>query len=184
MIKQELFQKMAFTRAGQKREPLFVAEVDDKYILAAYQGSLSKYDILIKYRQSEHGKWSRIRTPKHIHWAVDILIKMHGDKDGTKAFLEFLINKWASIRGIKSDKERNAILNLEFLLEENREAIITYRSLGHKGEYSVKFLILLAQLLMIQEKTNLESAYMFKNLMDALKRGNDIFQIVSIATHH
>jgi hypothetical protein len=40
-----------------------------------------------------------------------------------------------------------------------------------------------AKILMVQEKTNMEEAYMFKNLLDALKEGNDIFRIVSIATH-
>jgi hypothetical protein len=47
-----------------------------------------------------------------------------------------------------------------------------------------KFLILLAKLLMIQEKTNLETAYMFRKLLEALKAGDDIFKIVSIATHN
>jgi len=36
---------------------------------------------------------------------------------------------------------------------------------------------------MIQEKTNRADAYMFKNLLEALKKGEDIFSIVSIATH-
>jgi len=29
----------------------------------------------------------------------------------------------------------------------------------------------------------MESAFMFKNLLDALRAGRDIFKIVSIATH-
>jgi len=41
----------------------------------------------------------------------------------------------------------------------------------------------LAKLLMLQEKTNLETAYMFKKLLKALKSGEDIFKIVSIASH-
>ena len=64
--------------------PLFAERVNGKYILAAYQGSLSEYDILIKYRQLENGRWSNIRTPKHIHWAVDILIKMKQEPEKTK----------------------------------------------------------------------------------------------------
>jgi len=35
----------------------------------------------------------------------------------------------------------------------------------------------------IQEKTNMPEAYMFKKLLEALKKGEDIFSIVSIATH-
>ncbi|GAB4291794.1 MAG: hypothetical protein Kow0090_05440 [Myxococcota bacterium] len=64
-----------------------------------------------------------------------------------------------------------------------QERIEEYENLSGKGEYSVKFLILLAKLLMIQKKTNLETAYMFKELLEALREGKDIFSIVSIATH-
>jgi hypothetical protein len=64
----------------------------------------------------------------------------------------------------------------------NQEAR-NYESLADKGEYSIKFLILIARLLMIQEKTNMETAFMFKKLLDALRAGQDIFKIVSIATH-
>lgn len=37
---------------------------------------------------------------------------------------------------------------------------------------------------MIQEKTNRNDAYMFKNLLLALLEQNDLFKIISIATHH
>ena len=57
--------------------------VNGEYILGLYQGSFSEFDILIKYRQLENGKWSRPRTPKHIHWAVDILIKHYSEPHET-----------------------------------------------------------------------------------------------------
>jgi len=37
-------------------------------------------------------------------------------------------------------------------------------------------------MLMLQEKTNRPDAYMFKNLLDALLEGEDIFRIVSTAS--
>ncbi len=175
---------MDFKRDGKVHMPLFVAQVNGRFIIGVYQGSLSKYDILIKYRQKEKGKWSNIRTPKHIHWAVDILIKMHADQENTKRFLDFLIQTWSQIKPLKSDEERKKILSIDNLLEENKKEILEYEELGKKGEYSIKFLILLAKLLMIQEKTNLETAYMFKKLLEALKSGDNIFKIVSIATHN
>lgn len=176
--------KMTFNKGGILHSPIFIQQINGRFIIAVYQGSLSQYDILIKYRQKEKGKWSNIRTPKHIHWAVDILIKMHADRECTKRFMDFLIQMWDKIKPIKSEVEREQILSLESLLEENRKEISEYEELGKKGEYSIKFLILLAKLLMIQEKTNLETAYMFKNLLEALKTGNDIFKIVSLATHN
>ncbi|MDD5344594.1 MAG: hypothetical protein PHW12_09260 [Smithella sp.] len=179
-MRESLIDYMAIKQKTIK--PLFAEEINGSYILAVYQGAISEYDILIKYRQKEGNKWSRIRTPKHIHWAVDVMIKMHSDKQKTERFLDFLINIWQNTYGIKSSEERNRILNIENLLSGVQDQIKDFSDLGSKGEYSIMFLILLAKLLMVQEKTNLETAYMFKNLLTSLKKGNDIFQIVSIAT--
>ncbi|NLI97335.1 hypothetical protein GX441_01600 [bacterium] len=188
MNQDELIKYMSFNKEGQKHVPLFSSFVNDKFIVAAYQGGfrpgLSPYDILIKYRQKDKGKWSRIRTPKHIHWAVDILLKMHSDKQKTQEFLDFLIHIWNNTKGFKNEEDRKRLLSIEILLGANKEEIDKYDDLGKKGEYSIKFLILIAKLLMMQEKTNLETAYMFKKLLTALREGEDIFNIVSIATHN
>lgn len=184
MAVQDLKKSMSFAKDGETRIPLAIFEVNGSYIVGVYQGSLSEFDILIKYREKKpDGTWSRIRTPKHIHWAVDILIKLHGDKKKTQDFLDFLIGVWQSVEPIKDRQAQQDRLNLEVLLQDSKEKIAEYESLGTKGEYSVKFLILLAKLLMTQEKTNLETAYMFKRLLEALRRGDDIFSIVSIASH-
>lgn len=168
-------------------EPLTIIKVNDTYILAVYQGSLSEYDLLIRYRQrdkSTKSGWSRIRTPKHIHWAVDAIIKMQHNDEETKKFLEFLINLWdTQIQPLKSREERDLLLNVEKLKKEANIEANRYPQLANKGEYSIKFLYLIAKLLMVQEKTNLSNAYMFKNLLDALKVHKDIYKIVSIATH-
>jgi len=159
-------------------------KVNGKYIIGIYQGKLSDYDILIKYRQKEDGEWSRIRTPKHTHWAVDILMKMQVEKNKTKEFLDFLLQRWNEIEPMKNEEERQNRLNIEYLINNYKDELEKYTSLNNKGEYSIKFLILLAELLMIQEKTNREDAYMFKNLLESLKEGKSIFKIISIATHN
>lgn len=171
---------MSFKRKGEIVYPLFVTTINDQFIVGVYQGSISPYDILIQYRQRTKKGWSNIRTPKHIHWAVDILIKMHSDREKTLEFLNFLLKIWENTKPIKSEEERTRLLNLESLLEIDPEDFKKFEELGKKGEYSIKFLILLARLLMLQEKTNLDTAYMFKNLLEALREGEDI---VSIATH-
>lgn len=182
MEKQKLMEFMSFNKKSVR--PMEVFPVNGSFIIGVYKGSLSKYDILIKYRQKHKDSWSRIRTPKHIHWAVDILIKMNTKKVETKKFLNFLIEVWTSVKPIKNEKERKKYLKIENLLKENKNNIRSYDELSNHGEYSINFLILLAKLLMIQEKTNLKTAYMFKNLLDALKDGGDIFKIVSVATHN
>jgi len=159
--------------------------VNGSYYIGIYQGSLSPYDVLIKYRQLENGKWSRIRTPKHIHWAVDILIKQHLENNATEKLIDFLINLWDNqIQPINSEEERERILDSQTLLNEVNEEASNYPALADKGEYSVKFLLLLAYLLMIQEKTNYEGAYMFRNLLGQLREHKDIYKIVSTATYH
>lgn len=175
---------MSFKRKGKLVTPLKVFLPDDKTIIGVYQGAFSQFDILIKYRQvKKDGKWSNIRTPKHIHWAVDLLIKMHSNKKKIRKFLDFLLDVWNKTSPIKSENGRNKILNIKNLLEEHKDKIKEYQSIGKFGEYRIEFLILLAKLLMIQEKTNMPDAYMFRKLLEALKKGKDIFSIVSIATH-
>lgn len=175
--------KMSFRKEGKIREPIRTFKVNESTIIAIYKGSLSPFDILIKYRQKlRTGKWSRIRTPKHIHWTVDILMKMQSYRQLTEEFIDFFIEIWNSTKPIKSENERQS-LNLESLLNLSQRQIDKFEELSKRGEYSVRFLILLAKLLMLQEKTNLENAYMFKKLLDSLKRGKDLFDILSIASH-
>lgn len=166
------------------KNPLAEFPVNGTFYVAIYQGSISPFDVLIKYRQLENGKWSRIRTPKHIHWAVDILIKQHLENNATERLIDSLINLWDNqIRPIRNKEERARILDPKVLLEEVNAEASKYNDLADKGEYSVKFLLLLAKLLMIQEKTNYEGAYMFRNLLEQLRGHKDIFKIVSTATH-
>ena len=169
-------------------KPLSIIEVNDTYILGIYQGALSDYDLLLRYRQKDKTSksgWSRIRTPKHIHWAVDAIIKMHHNNTETKKFLQFLINLWDNqIQPLKTDQERNLLLDVEKLKNEANTEAKKYPELANKGEYSIKFLYLIAKLLMVQEKTNLSTAFMFKSLLKAHESHNDIYKIVSLATHN
>ena len=168
----------------KKKRLLAEMPVNGTYRVGIYQGNISEYDILIKYRQFEDGKWSRIRTPKHIHWAVDIMIKHYCDAETTDNLLDFLLRLWENATPITNNEERSILLNTDSLIEDvNREAS-QYESLAQYGEYSIKFLILLAKLLMIQEKTNRHDAYMFKRLLEQLREHKDIYRIVSTATYH
>ncbi|MBA7640704.1 hypothetical protein ES703_48375 [subsurface metagenome] len=175
---------MTFRKEGKENKPLKVFIPEEKIIVSVYQGSFSKYDILIKYRQKkEDGKWTNIRTPKHIHWAVDLLIKMHADREKIKKFLDFLIEIWNQTSPLESEEERKKFLDIKNLLDAHKDKIKKYKDISKFGEYKIEFLILLAKLLMAQEKTNMPDAYMFRKLLEALKKGEDIFSIVSIATH-
>jgi len=180
----ELKKLMTFRKKNKAIEPLEVFTPEDKTIVGVYQGSFSKYDILIKYRQkNKDGNWTHIRTPKHIHWAVDLLIKMHADREKIKRFLDFLMEIWNQTTPFENEESRKKFLDIKNLLDVYKDKIQGYKDISRFGEYKIEFLILLAKLLMAQEKTNMPDAYMFRKLLEALKKGEDIFSIVSIATH-
>ena len=173
-----------FISVKSKKLPLLTQfPVNDHFQIGVYQGTLSKFDMIIRYKQLLNNEWTRSRTPKHIHWAVDILIKQHENPEATNKFLDFLLQQWNSVTPLLSEDERNSALNTETLLKQVNDESKNYPELAEKGEYSIKFLILLAKLLMLQEKTNYHKAYMFKNLLEQLKSHKDICKIVSTATH-
>ncbi|MEM4331425.1 MAG: hypothetical protein QXI89_01525, partial [Candidatus Anstonellales archaeon] len=163
-------------------KPISVLNINGAYILAIYPGRKSEADIIIKYRQKlKNGGWSNIRTPKHIHWTVDILIKIHKNKELTSKFIDELMKIWQKIKPIKSKPERDK-LSLGELLNYDNETINRFKELSKYGEYNIKFLILLAQLLILQEKTNYPNEKIFKTLLKKLKDGEDIFSILATAT--
>lgn len=175
-------QNISMVCKGQK--PLCEIPINGSYILGIYKGTLSDFDILLRYRQKEGKRWSRIRTPKHIHWAVDMLIKQYSEPHETDLLLESLLYQWEQTVPLKSKEEQEHLLSPEKLLADVNDEAKQYNKLARKGEYSAKFLILIAKLLMIREKTNRHDAYMFKKLLEKLKEHKNIFEIVSTATYH
>lgn len=147
-----------------------------EYIIYVFQGSLSEFDILIKYRKDG----TRIRTPKHIHWVVDVLMKMQGNEPLTKQYLAKIQDCWIQCVPL----ENNSYETLRTLIE-NGEATIEieqFTGLNVYGEYDVEFLYVLMELLAVQEKTNRADAYMFgKIIEELLETDRDIFKIVSRA---
>lgn len=129
---------------------------------------------MIKYKKD--GK--RIRTPKHIHWVVDILMKMQGNETLTKQYLEAIQNCWNTCL------TNNDYDTLKALIEDGEEEIDIelYFDLNAFGEYNVEFLYVLMELLAVQEKTNRTDAYMFGNIIEELLEADrDIFKIISTA---
>ena len=146
------------------------------YIIYVFQGNLSQFDIVIKYKKDG----TRIRTPKHIHWVVDVLMKMQGNEILAKRYLLGIQNCWKSCVPLTN----NDYDTLKALIEngENDIDIDQFFSLNAFGEYDVEFLYVLMELLAVQEKTNRADAYMFGNIIEELlDTDRDIFKIISTA---
>ncbi len=168
-------------RKGTKRiengtKQAIIEFVFTNYVIYVFQGTLSQFDILIKYKKDE----KRIRTPKHIHWVVDILMKMQGNETLTKQYLEAIRNCWNTCVPLTN----NNFDTLKTLIEDGEEEIDIeqYFDLNAFGEYDVEFLYVLMELLAVQEKTNREDAYMFGQIIEELlETDRDIFKIISTA---
>lgn len=150
--------------------------VFENYTIFVFEGKLSQFDILVRYKKGT----LRIRTPKHIHWVVDILMKMQGKEKLTKEFLEKIKMCWNNCKPL-TDRNFEILKNL---IEDGEKEmdINKFTALNAFGEYDVEFLYVLMQLLSVQEKTNRADAYMFGKIIDELLEAErDIFKIVSTA---
>ena len=150
-----------------------------RYTVFVFKGSISQFDILVQYK-TDAGK--RLRTPKHIHWVIDILLKLERKNKLTRKFLNFMKNCWNGSEPLTNDTFDyiKAIVEQEY----KKINIRKFLKLNRYGEYDVEFLFLLFTLLSRQEKTNYNQAYMFGSVIDKLLEKNlDIFSIIAIATH-
>ena len=153
----------------------------DGTIIGIFQGSKGKnsdLDIVVKYKD-KYTK-SVVRTPKHIHWVIDLLIKKEHNEKLTLEFINYLFEMYDRITPFKT-KEEQQKCELKFTNPENLKK---FEELNKYGQYSVEFIGHVIELLSIEEKTGFDGAFMFKGVLKALKEKKDIFSIVSSATHN
>jgi hypothetical protein len=173
---------------GMDRTPKYYYKINDKFVVSVSKGTISDYDFIARYWQFDptESKWLKSRQPKHIHWAVDLLIKNEYDKTVVSMFVQQLIKDWNNeeiIRHITSKEELDSFLDPEELLKYVFVEAKRYSGYDIHGAYPMELLILLSRLLMTQERTNKRDAYMFKNLIDSFdKQYVDFFNVVDIAT--
>ena len=170
---------MSFKPKGRERL-LAIKEIKlDSVTIGVFPGNRGHnpdHDILIKYQ--EEGK--RIRTPKHIHWVIDMLIKKEHNKELTMDFLRYLRDMYDRVNGFQSKEERDRCE----LVETTSEKLAPFKELDNYGEYSVEFIGHLIELMIKMEKNMPPEnpARVFKELMEAMINEDEIFVIVSKAT--
>lgn len=74
---------------SRKNKSIIDIEIDE-YLICVFEGCLSTFDILIKYREDG----SKFRTPKHMHWVIDLLLKRENKHKLTVEYVNY-INKVA-----------------------------------------------------------------------------------------
>ena len=160
--------------------PIAELELDDEtiiYVLPGSRGQRPNCDILIKYKKKD----KHIRTPKHVHWAVDLLLKKQFDEQLTNSFIEEIKKEWNNC----SPLESNDFYTIKTIYNESEKTIKAskYSKLNNYGEYDIEFLIVLLTLMMYMEKTNSDKAHMFIDVLNSLSNNElDIFSIISAST--
>jgi len=156
-------------------------KLSDGCIIWAYQGSKGNnphLDIKICYK--DRLTKGTQRTPAHIHWVIDLLIKKEHNKKLTLKFIKYLLEMWNKVEAFKNKNEQ-----IKCKLKENsRKYYKNFKKLNQFGEYTVEFISHLIELMIIQEKTGLDNAFMFKNLLNAMLNEKDIFTIVGRARYN
>ena len=133
-------------------------------------------DIIVKYVQP--GK--RLRTPRHIHWAIDLLIKKEHQPTLTKEFVGYLIGLYERVEPFSSIDDR---LKRTLFSDIEKQAMQSFQGLSAFGEYSIEFTCYIFELIAIQEKTSNPKAFMFGDAISAILEDKEIFQIVSAASY-
>lgn len=142
-------------------------------IFQGNRGQHSDLDILIKFQQQ--GK--NVRTPAHIHWVIDLLIKKEHNKELTLEFVKYLRDMWEKVEPFRTKAEQQKCE----LKQTSPEKLKKFEPLNQYGEYSVEFIGHLIELMMRMEKTGLDRAFVFKQLMDTILQEKDIFSICAKA---
>lgn len=170
---------------NRKNEDMSIIDIKlTNYIISVYQGSKGEHpenDIKIVYY--ENSKSRQGRTPKHIHWAVDLLIKKQFEQQLTNSFIKEIKKDWNNCQIL----ENNNFETLKNIIESYliKIDLKKYIKLNNYGEYDVEFLLVVLVLMMYEEKTNSHKAHMFNDVLEALLKDQlDIFSIISSATFH
>jgi len=145
-------------------------------IFEGERGFIKDHDIIIKYK--ENGK--QVRTPKHIHWVIDLLIKKEHNRELTLKFMKYLRGMYEKVEAFKSKDDRAKCS----LKETSQEKLKQFEELNKYGEYKVEFIGHLIELMIKMEKNTApdKPARVFRELMDSMIQEKEIFVVVSKAT--
>jgi len=171
---------MEFKPRGQpKKYSIKEIPLSDGTIIGVFEGNrgfIKDHDIIIKYQE----KGKHVRTPKHIHWVIDLLIKKQHKPELALKFMKYLREMYDRVEGFKSKEDR-----AQFILKEtSKEKLRPFEELNKYGEYKVEFIGHLIELMIKMEKNTPpeKPARVFRELMDAMIQEKEIFVIVSKAT--
>ena len=147
------------------------------WVFQGSKGDNKDLDIRVKYWDNL-SKTKSGRTPKHIDWVIDILLKKEHNKVLTLEFVRYLLDTYDRIEAFKT-KEEQQKCELQYTRSDELKK---FEPLNDYGQFSIEFLGCVMELLSREEKTGSKKAHMFRDVIEALYESNDIFAITNTAT--
>lgn len=162
--------------------------ISSQLVIGVYQGTLSQCDLIVKYWKydSTNNVWQYPCQPKHIHWVADMLIKSEFTPHDVNLLIQNLQYEWDNnVQGLSTIQDRTIFLDTKNMFRYMYIELSKYPNIQNRGEYPLDFIIILARLLMVQERTNNPQAYFFRKVLDYLGQ-NDFYRTINQATqtHH
>ena len=131
----------------------------------------SQFDFKVHYQEPN----KRVRTPKHIHLIIDLYMKLSYNKEITIKLVDYLIDMMKRL-----NPETKYPPSLQVY---DKQDLSEFDELNKYGEYSVEFIVVVTELIMIQEKTNYPTGTMNVKVFERFRdKHDDIFAVVSAAT--
>jgi len=167
---------LTFTKNGIKHDPINNWTLPDGSLIAIYQGSRGgnpELDFIVKYKKNK----SRLRTPSHTHWIVDLIIKSEHAPYEVRSFISEWLELYNLIEPFKTKDEMKGynFLYYEYFLEK-------YDTITNVGPLKIEFLCCLLELFIKCEKQT-QGAFMFKKLLELVMEycdgKKDYYQIIS-----
>ena len=151
------------------RHPIYTTAKN--VVVYASKGGKSQHNFKVQYQ--EPGK--RVRTPKHIHLIIDLYMKRTGNRLLTMRLVDHIID--GIILRVDASTSNPPVLQVF-----SPDHVKQFEALNTYGEYSIEFLLVVTELIMIQERTNYPEGVLNLKLFQRFRDEADIFSVVSAAT--
>jgi len=131
--------------------------------------SESLYDFRVLYKEPD----KNTRTPKHIHMIVEMYVKQAYHPKLTMKLRDHLLSLFDELRPINFYPPK--------LQKFKIQDVIPYKKLDRVGEFTVEFMLVATELIMIQEKTNYPQGSLTRQLYEDFGV-KDRFSVINAAT--
>lgn len=154
------------------------------YVLEGSKGKKPELDLFIKYSDCKNKKSElKFVAPKHVHWAMDFVIKKEHNSGKLYKFVKILIKKYLQFEKNNPLTERN-FKQIKSLIDNNIfEKRDKFISLDRYGRYKTEFIYYLLILIAVNELNSADNPYMFiKTLKTIVDKEKDFTEVIDIAT--